>query len=344
MTGMMRFPRRRLVAGGLAAGLVGRRARAADTVKISLDFYPNGSDCPLVYAQDRGFFQDEGIDVTIDKSGGSGDCISRVASGAYDFGYADLGTLVEFCSHNPAASPKMVMTVLDKPPHCVLSFKKTGINTLHDLIGHKLGTGSSDATARLLTALLRLNGIDSNLIDKQIIDIRLRDTMLMRGVIDAVAGYDYTIIFNLMGNDVKPSELQPILFADNGFDFYGNGFIASRAMIEHNPDLVRRAARAMARGWVAATHDPAAAVHSIVRRDPLVPAEVETLRLEYAIKHNFLTDRVRQGGMGQFDPQRAERGIAVIAEGFNLPRRPSVDEIYDGRFVPPLADRTGFAA
>lgn len=327
----------------MGSALLPRRASAGEPVKLSLDYYPNGSDCAFLFAQDLGLFRDEGTDVTIDQSAGSGDSIRRVASGAYDFGYADLGTLVEFCAQNPAASPKMVMTVLDRPPHCVISFKKTGINTLHDLIGHKLGTGTSDATARLLTALLRINGIDTALIDKQIIDIRLRDSMLMRGAIDAVAGYDYTIIFNLMGNDVPPSALQPIMFADNGFDFYGNGLITSRRMIDRNPDLVRRVARASARGWVAASHDPAGAVASLVKRDPFIPADMETQRLKYAVRNNLLTDRVRQGGMGQFDAFRAARGIGVIVEGFGLSRHPELDEIYDGRFLPPLADRSGFA-
>ena len=342
MTSSLR--RRLLLQAGLAAGVAGQ-ARAADTpVKISLDFRVYGANCPFVYANALGYFREEGIEATIDGAAGSGDCISRVASGAYDFGFADIGTLVEFCARNPDASPKTVMTILDRPPHCIISFKKLGIAKLRDLIGRKLGTGNSDATARLLPALLQQNGIDLKQIDTQIVDIRLRDTMLMRGAVDAVAGFDYTIIFNLAGNNVTPGELQTIMFSDNGFDFYGNGLIASRAVIERNPDLVRKVARASARGWVAASKDPAASVKSLLAGDPLTPTEVETQRLSYVISKSLLTDSVRKGGMGQFDPTRAERGIKTIVEGFGLPRRPSVDEIYDGRFLPPIADRTGFAA
>jgi hypothetical protein len=34
-----------------------------------------------------------------------------------------------------------------------------------------------------------------------------------------------------------------------------------------------------------------------------------------------------------------ERGINVIKEGFQLTTAPTMEQIYDGRFLPPAADR-----
>ncbi len=332
---------------GAAAAAVARPRRArADLmpVKLTLDFRRYGGNAPFLLAQDLGFFADEGIDPQIDGASGSGDAITRVASAAYDFGFADPGTLVEFSARNPQAGPKMIMTILDRPPHSLISYKNAGITTLADLKGRKLGVGTADAGSRLLPAILRLNNVDITAVDRQLVTVQLRETMLIRRAVDAVAGFDYTVVFNLIGNDVQPSELNIMGFADYGLDFWGNGLIASRGVIARDPGLVRRIARACARGWMAASHDPAAAVQSLVKRDPLTPVANETARMTYVIKTSLLTQRVRAAGFGEFDPKRAEAGLKMLAEGFELPRVPSADEIYDDRFLPPISDRSGFAA
>ncbi len=53
----------------------------------------------------------------------------------------------------------------------------------------------------------------------------------------------------------------------------------------------------------------------------------------------MLTPNVRQNGIGNMDAQRMERGINVIKEGFQLSTAPTMEQIYDGRFLPPAADR-----
>jgi NitT/TauT family transport system substrate-binding protein len=37
--------------------------------------------------------------------------------------------------------------------------------------------------------------------------------------------------------------------------------------------------------------------------------------------------------------ERMERGINVIKDGFQLTTAPTMEQIYDGRFLPPAADR-----
>jgi NitT/TauT family transport system substrate-binding protein len=48
---------------------------------------------------------------------------------------------------------------------------------------------------------------------------------------------------------------------------------------------------------------------------------------------------VKQNGLGFFEPARLTNGIDILKDGFNLPKAPTLDEIYDGRFLPPAADR-----
>jgi hypothetical protein len=97
----------------------GTVAQELTSVRISLDYRLYGPNAAFWYAQSSGIFRDAGITATVDNSSGSGDAVARVASGAYDAGYADLGTLTEFWSKNPNVAPKLVMPILDRAAQSV---------------------------------------------------------------------------------------------------------------------------------------------------------------------------------------------------------------------------------
>jgi NitT/TauT family transport system substrate-binding protein len=315
------------------------RAQAADAVRFSLEFRIYGGNAPLFLGAERGIFRDQGINVTLDGSAGSVESVTRVATGTHQLGLADLSTLVEFTARNPKEAPKLIMTVFDRFPAVVLSLKRKPIKTLQELVGARVGTGSVDAGSKIFPALLALNKIDLKSINRSTIDVKLRDTMLVKGEVDAVVGFDYTIIFNLIEAGLKLEDITLLYFADFGFDFWGNSLIASPAVVESNPDLVRRAAIAVARSWAAAAKDRAAAIAAVTRRDGLLKAETERARMDWVLDRLVLTPGVRQHGIGNMDAQRMARGINVLKEGFQLTSAPTMEQIYDGRFLPPAAER-----
>jgi NitT/TauT family transport system substrate-binding protein len=330
-------------AGLAAAGVAGlpsiARAQALDPVRLSLEFRIYGGNAPMFLAAENGIFRDQGLNVTLDGSAGSGESVTRVASGTHEFGLADLSTLVEFAARNPNVAPKLIMPLFDRFPAVVLSLKRKPVNSLKDLAGVKLGTGTSDAGAKILPALLALHNIDPASINRMTIDVKLRDTMLLRGEVDAVIAFDYTAIFNLLDNGVKMEDINLLYYSDHGFDFWGNSLIASRAMIEKNPDLVRRVAAGVARAWVVGARERDAAINAVTKRDRLLNAKTERARMDWVLDRLILTPNVRQNGLGQVNAERMARGIGVLKDGFDLKTAPSMADLYDGRFLPPQADR-----
>jgi NitT/TauT family transport system substrate-binding protein len=327
------------LAGTAAAGLVAGRARAATPIRFSCDYRPYGSTAPFFHAEAAGLFGDQGVAATIDGSQGSSDAITRVASGAYDFGCADVGTLVEFATRNPDIAPKLVMPIYDRFPGCIVSLGHKPVTKFKDLEGLKLGISAADAGSRLLPVLLRLKQVDASKISMMVIDPHLRDTMLIKRQVDAVVGFDYTVLFNLTGNGFAAEDIKFLYFSDNGFDFYGQGLIAARHHVDGDPELVGKVAAAVAGAWVAAIKDPAAVIASVVKRDPLLDPQVETARLLWVLDHHVLTANVRANGLGTLDPARLDAGIKIVAEGFGLDAPATGSTIYDGRFLPPLAAR-----
>src|SRR5262245_45084239 len=315
------------------------RAQAADAVRFSLEFRIYGGNAPLFLGAESGIFRDQGINVTIDGSSGSVESVTRVATGTHPFGLADLSTLVEFTARNPKEAPKLIMTVFDRFPAVVLSLKRKPIKTLQELAGAKVGTGSVDAGAKIFPALLALNKVDLKAINRMTIDVKIRETMLIKGEVDAVVGFDYTSIFNLIEAGLKPEDVTLLYFADFGFDFWGNSLIVNPAVLEGNPELVKRVAVAVARSWGATAKNRAAAISAVTKRDGLLKADTERARMDWVLDRLVLTPNVRQNGIGNMDAQRMARCINVLKEGFQLPSAPTMEQIYDPRFLPPAADR-----
>src|SRR6516164_11677365 len=161
----------------MAVGVFAGHANAETTLRFSLDFIMFGPNSPFVYADESGYFKEAGLAVRIDPSSGSGDAINRLASGTYDIGYADVSTLIEFAAKNPGVNPKIVLFIQDRTPATILVRKQAGITKPADLAGHSLGSGSTDAGARMFPTLARLNNIDVSKVDRQIVDFRLRDSL-----------------------------------------------------------------------------------------------------------------------------------------------------------------------
>ncbi len=316
---------------------------ARRAVRLSLDHAPFGANGAFVLGQARGYFAAEGIDVTIDGSSGSADAVTRVASGAYDAGYADIGTLAEFWARNGGASnpatPRAVFMILDRSPAAVITLKSSRIMRLADLVGRRLGTTNADGASRLLPAVLARNGIALDRVNRQVADQRLRDTLLLRGDVDAVCGFDFTVIFNLVGQKVPVDQIVVLPYADNGLDLYANALIVSRPLLEGPREVVQGLARAVARSWVSAAAEPDATIAALVARDALLDPALERRRLDYVMQNNVMTTRTREGGLGRVDVRRLDEGLQRMAEAFGLPQVPTAADLYDSRFQPALPDR-----
>ena len=72
-------------------------------IKFQLDWRFEGPAALFLTPAAKGYFKDKKLDVAIDAGNGSGGTVTRVASGAYDMGFADLAALMEFHANNPDA-------------------------------------------------------------------------------------------------------------------------------------------------------------------------------------------------------------------------------------------------
>jgi NitT/TauT family transport system substrate-binding protein len=309
-------------------------------LRLSLDIQLQGPHAPFFIAREKGYFKDEGLELTIDQGEGSAAVTSRVMSGAYDAGFGDINAIVEQAAKRPGEAPMMVYQYYNRPPFALIVKKSSPITTLNDFEGHSVGAPAGAATARLLPVLAKRNGVDPAKIVMSNMQSKIQEQMLLQGQVDGLASYDNNLYFNLLLQGQNPDrDFRWFLYGDYGLDLYANGVMVSRKMIKEKPEKVAGLIRAINRATQDTTADANAAMATLMKVEPLLNAKIEKQRIDYCYKKSFMSAETDRLGFGDVDEARLAHAIDVVAEAFGLARKPAPDDIFNRAFLPPKAER-----
>ncbi len=325
-----------------AASLIAMAAPAlAQTdIRFTLGWKTQGSDAPILLAQQKGYFEEEGLNVTIDQGEGSAATVTRIMSGTYDAGFGDINAIIQNAAERPDQTPVMVYQLWNDPPFTVVSAKATGITTPADLAGKTLGGAQGTPTTRLMPVLARQNDVDIDAIDIQNMAPNLQEPMLIRGDIDGAMVFNITSWFNLINNRQDPAaDYNWLNFGDFGLDLYSNGMMVSQALIAENPEAVTGLVRAVNRAAVEIAKDPEAGADAVMAYDNLAKRDLEKARMLFSYENLIASPEVERIGLGDLDDERLARSIDLVAEGYQLETKPDASAIFTRDFLPPLEDR-----
>ena len=322
----------------ISTALLGNAYAQNTPIKFQLDWRFEGPAALFLTPAAKGYFKDAKLDVTIDAGNGSGGTVTRVASGSYDMGFADLAALMEFHANNPDApnKPVAVMMVYNNTPASVMALKKSGIKTVADLNGKKLGAPVFDAGRRAFPIFAKANNITG--VQWTAMDPPLRETMLARGDVDAITGFTFTSLLNLEARGVKVEDVVVLPYAENGVKLYGNVIIASPKIIRENPAAVKAFLLAFTKGVKEVIAKPAAAIEDVKARDGIINTALETRRLQLAIDSVVNSPDARTEGFGQVKGPRLSLMASQVSDAFNTKTRVNPDIVWNGAFLPTVAE------
>lgn len=325
---------------GAALGLALAPAAHADrNLRFTANWVFEASNAPFVLAEQKGYFRDEGLNVTVDAGEGSSAVITRIASGSYQVGFGDINTVIEFNARHPDNRQRMVYMIYNRPPLAIITLKRSGIETPADLAGRVIGAPANDSAYRMFPLFAEATDLDTSAIRFENVAPNLREAMLAQGRVDAIAGFPPSALLNLLRLGVEEEDIRIFYYSDYGVPLYSNGLIVTERMIEQEPEVVEGLVRATHRGLLDSINDPAGAAQALRRKDNLINVEMEERRMRFLIENQLITPEVEELGLGAVDPERLAASLQVVVDALGLENPPTPEQVFDDRFLSALDNR-----
>lgn len=161
------------------------KTSSVEKLTVILDWFPNPDHAPLIIAQQQGFFKEQGLDVELIGPADPTDPPKWVAMGKADIGLTYEPEFMEQVDHGLPLI--RIGTLIDKPLDCIVVLKDSGIKTIADLKGKRIGSGSGGLSSIMLKTVLEKHGLNNKNVELVNVRYNLTQALLSRQV-DAVTG------------------------------------------------------------------------------------------------------------------------------------------------------------
>lgn len=254
-----------IVTALLLAGCSGSNtppAPAPIPVTLQLQWVTQAQFAGYYVALDKGWYKEEGIDLTIIPGGPDQNPINLVSSGTRDFGTALLADLTVAVQNNNTVIG--IAQIQQQNGLLLLAKKSSGIQTPQDFKGKKVGVWLGNWQAQF-DALMAQQGIAPD--EFSLIAQGYSMTAFLNDELDVASAMIYNEYYTVLESGISKDNLNIIDYADYGLDFPGDTLFTSKTIATQNPDLCRGMVRASLRGWLYAIEHPEEAVDIVLKYD-----------------------------------------------------------------------------
>jgi NitT/TauT family transport system substrate-binding protein len=324
---------RLFVGAAIASGLVlaaGNVGAANTPITFQLNWVAGGANAGFAAAVAEGFYRDAGLDVTLVQGNGSGNTAQLVANGRSEIAYADAVAVSQLIAKG--APMKVLSTVYQSNPNEVSALKKTGIKSVKDLAGKKVGVPSGSSQTAMLPLLLKANNLkesDVNLIN---MPPTAMVPSLLQGQVDAILGSvdSYQIQLEAQG-----AQTDNFMFADHGVPTVSTSIFASDNYIKNNPDVIKKFIAASLKGWYFALDNPEKAVKDLKSVFPEMNEKLATAELA-SIKPLLCSGGAKY--IGKAEDALWVKTQDLLSEVKLLPAGQDPKTYYTNAYLPPASE------
>lgn len=228
---------------------------------LAMGYIPSVQFAPFYVALDRGYFADEGLDVTL-RYGMENDLLTLVGTNELQF---MIGSGEEIILGRSQGLPvRYVMRWYRRFPVVLFAKADAGIRSPQDLVGRRVGLpGLYGANYVGWEAMIYASGLDEKLVSLQSIGYT-QAAAIDQGQVDAALDYivNGPVQLRLAGQDVT------VISISDFVDLPSNGIITNETTINTQPELVQAMVRAALRGLEDTLEDPDSAFQASLQAVP----------------------------------------------------------------------------
>lgn len=235
-------------------------------------------------AINEGFYRDANLDMTVVPGGPGINPIRMVASGSEDIGIC-LGPDI-ILAREKNIPVRALAIIVRKNPTCYFAKADSGITSVEDFRGKKIGVKVGFPIEYYLTAMLRNAGIDESAIDR--VPVQFDMARFFNGEIDVWCGLRINEPNVARQKGVEVNEILP---SDYGVDVVGEVIFTSEDFYAKNQDVCWAFVKATWKGWQFARDNRAKAVSHVLQFSAKANTTHEAVMLDSILPLIFVNGR-----------------------------------------------------
>jgi NitT/TauT family transport system substrate-binding protein len=293
-----RFPRHILIALSCCSALlfVGcsakKSANSLYPIKFLTDWYPQPEQGGFYDALVKGYYKDEGLDVTIVPGGPYITAEQQVAVNAAQFGMASSDKVLEGIGNDEPLIA--VGATMQHDPQGIMVHADSDVRSFADLEGHTIAIKPGSTWFAYLEARFRLKNLRTVPATYSVSNF-LQDPAYIQQVF---------VTSEPFFARKSGAQVRTLLTSDTGYDPY-RVFDTSTSFLKEHPEVVAKFVRASLRGWRDYLNDPTAANETISKLNPAMNRDQMAFTFQALKDGHFITGSDPSGSqLGQFDPAR----------------------------------------
>jgi putative hydroxymethylpyrimidine transport system substrate-binding protein len=295
---------------------------------LTLDFYPNPDHAGIYMAQKLGYFEEAGLDVSIDAPSDPAAPVKQVAAGRTDLAISYEPEVA--LAREQGLDVVAVGALVDRPLTSLIWLKASGIKGVGDLKGKTIATAGipyQDAFLKTILARVKLSPEDVKAVN---VGFGLLPALVGGSAQAMLGGYS-----NVEGVDLRERGKAPVVTPVDklGVPTYDElVFVANRGKLEEDPEKFRLFLAALQRGTEAAVEDPNAATKAITEANPDLEPKLAAAEVKATLP--LLGGRVGSRPYGYMDPKEWETFAGWMRDNDLIESLPQTSELLDNSYLP----------
>ena len=333
--------RRRLLQTGAAAGVFawgtsGRKAFTQSLRKVSftLAWLPVGNSMFVNVAKSRGLYKKHGLDISISRGFGSAPAAQTIGAGKFDFGMSNVHLAILQAAKG---LPITNLGVLNYDSTMgILVQDDSGIKTVKDLEGKKLGVTVSSGETPFLPLFAEKSGADYSKIQRVQYDAQVRNRALITKDVAAISAFSMSSVPSLVVQDINTNFLP---FKNAGLNIYGLSFNTTPEMVRKEPELCRAVMDASYEGLLYSLKNPEETLNEFHNEFPefkATPKLKDQHRIEFGMSAvTVFSPDARKNGLGWMNPSVINDHIDLVMKYLadKDDKTPKPEEIFTNQFA-----------